>query len=116
MSSPPSKRVKIDGPAAVPSSATQVSNVTTENAPNSSIAEKLNSAKSTDDSVATPVPATTQDEKTFEHETSGLFSSIKSTLGVRASNEIEVGVTEYADNSIPSFAGIIKHRSVNELL
>ena len=44
---------------------------------------------------------------------SGLFFALRSTLGLRASTEEEVGITEYVDPTIPPFEGIIKHRCVS---
>lgn len=95
--SPPSKRVKFDEADTV-QSATSSETVAATGAPTTD-AQSADKQDTTDDG-----------HYTFDNET-GLFAAIKHTLGVRASNEQEVGITEYADSTVPAFAGIIKHRS-----
>ena len=85
-SDPPAKRVKLD---------TEVS--ATSDAPVAPPA-------------AVPAPAAlAKPQFSFEGET-GLFATVAPTLGVRAATEDEVGISEYADATVPPFSGIIKHR------
>lgn len=85
-SDPPAKRVKLD-PEATPAADAPV-------AP----------------AAAAPAPAgPTKAQFSFEGE-KGLFGTVAPSLGVRASTEDEVGISEYADATVPPFSGIIKHR------
>lgn len=98
---PPTKRARLDQDAsAVATDTTSAVAATTVLAPASATASAVG------EQVAAP-----SDPFSFEHET-GLFKTLKDSLGRRAATEEEVGVTEYADSSVPPFAGIIKHRSV----
>lgn len=61
--------------------------------------------------IPAPTPAPTKAKLFPQFQTeSGLFGSIKDTIGIEAAAEPDVGITEYVDPAVPPFSGIIKHR------
>lgn len=63
--------------------------------------------------AADSAPARTAFELALDQESpDSLFGTIRSTLGKLAATEPQVGITQFVGNDIPSFTGIIKHRSV----
>ncbi|GAA6025772.1 hypothetical protein JCM11491_001986 [Sporobolomyces phaffii] len=53
----------------------------------------------------------------FDGPTSkGLFAVLKPTLGIRAAEEPQVGITQFVDSTSDSFSGIIKHRFTDFLV
>jgi hypothetical protein len=72
------------------------------------LSKRLKLDSPADDSAIPVVPATL-DPFSFERET-GLFGSVYHSLGLAASTELEVGISEYVDPTIPGFSAIIKHR------
>ncbi|KAK4691535.1 hypothetical protein P7C70_g9326, partial [Phenoliferia sp. Uapishka_3] len=79
-------------------------------------------AKLEEPEPATTVPAKSAAQVDVKHDPfsfsgeGGLFGSLVGTLGKRASEEPEVGITEYVDPDIPPFSGIIKHRFTDFLV
>lgn len=49
----------------------------------------------------------------FTEDATGLFKVLASSIGKRAANEEEVGITEYVSPDVQPFSGIIKHRFVS---
>lgn len=49
----------------------------------------------------------------FTPDAQGLPGVLAHSIGKRAANEDEVGITEYVSPDVAPFAGIIKHRSVS---
>lgn len=50
----------------------------------------------------------------FTPDAQGLPGVLAHSIGKRAANEDEVGITEYVSPDVAPFAGIIKHRSVSK--
>ncbi|GAA5958197.1 hypothetical protein JCM8115_004015 [Rhodotorula mucilaginosa] len=52
----------------------------------------------------------------FTEDATGLFKVLASSIGKRAANEEEVGITEYVSPDVQPFSGIIKHRFTDFLV
>lgn len=60
--------------------------------------------------TAPSLASSTNDAFSLESAQTGLFASLVSTLGIRASTEEEVGITRFVNSEGEGFSGIIKHR------
>jgi hypothetical protein len=69
------------------------------------------------DSPSSSSPPSSSLIKTFfTEDATGLFKVLASSIGKRAANEEEVGITEYVSPDVQPFSGIIKHRFVSHSL
>lgn len=64
------------------------------------------------DSPSSSSPSSSLIATFFTEDATGLFRVLASSIGRRAANEEEVGITEYVSPDVQPFSGIIKHRFV----